>query len=244
MNSAKISGLAFSLLFGGALMGMDFSRFLPTEHLIGVQMGIGLLTAMFALLLSLQLSAGKTYFDTQEQDVTLLASRIVLLDSVLAHYGPEAGDAREVLRGNIADLITRVWPNEPSVSSTWTPKDGIGIYDRVQELSPKNDDQQSQRTLALGMVIDLRQISWTSAARMRSSTPVPLMLVEVLWATIIFVSFGLLAPLGLPAIVSLAFCAFAVSSGFFLIEEMNRPFSGVIRVSSAPIREALKYLAQ
>ena len=70
------------------------------------------------------------------------------------------------------------------------------------------------------------------------------MIVEIAWATIIFVSFGLLAPLGVTGIVSLALCALAVASGFFLIEEMNSPFNGVLKVSSAPIREALKYLAQ
>jgi len=37
---------------------------------------------MFALLLSLQLSFGKTTFDTQEEDVTQLASQAVMLDRV------------------------------------------------------------------------------------------------------------------------------------------------------------------
>ena len=83
-----------------------------------------------------------------------------------------------------------------------------------------------------------------SAARIRSSTAVPMKIVELAWATLIFISFGLLDPFGVTAIVSVAFCAIAVSSGFFLIEEMNSPFSGVLKVSSAPIREALKYLAQ
>ena len=36
------------------------------------------MTTMFGLLLSLQLSAGKTYFDTQEQDMTLVASKEAL----------------------------------------------------------------------------------------------------------------------------------------------------------------------
>jgi hypothetical protein len=244
MNSVKISALASSSLFGGALLGMYFRPFLPTEHLLGVQMGVGLLTSMFALLLSLQLSAGKIYFDTQEQDVTLFASRTLLLDSVLAHYGPEAKEARETLRDGVSDFLTRVWPRKSTTASIWTPRDGVGIYDKVQELSPKDDDQRSKRTVALGIVTDLSRMSWTTAARRRSSTAVPLMVVEIAWATIIFVSFGLLAPFGATAIVSLAFCAIAISSGFFLIAEMNSPFSGVLKVSSAPIREAIKYLAQ
>ena len=94
------------------------------------------------------------------------------------------------------------------------------------------------------MAIELQQTRWHTAVRVRSSTAVPLMIVETVWATIIFVSFGLLAPHGLKAIVSLAFFAAAVSSGFFMIEEMNSPFSGVLRVSSSPIREVIKHLAQ
>src|ERR1700687_1963005 len=112
MNSARTSVLVFSLLFGGALLGEFVGPFLSAEQQKGVQIGVGLLTTMFGLLLSLQLAAGKTYFDNQEQDVTLLASRTVLLDSVLASYGPEAREARESLRGKVADLLTHVWPEE------------------------------------------------------------------------------------------------------------------------------------
>jgi hypothetical protein len=242
MTSAKTSALVFSSLFGGALLGEFSGPFLTAEQLRGVQIGVGLLTTMFGLLLSLQLAAGKTYFDNQEQDVTLVASRTVLLDKVLARYGPDAREARELLRDKVAGLVTQVWPEEGSADSPWTPKDGIGVYDKIQELVPKDDDQRSVRTLALGMTVDLEQTRWISASRIRSSTAVPLMVVETVWATIIFICFGLLAPHGVTGTVSLALFASAVSSGFFLIEEMNRPFSGLLKVSSAPIREVLKHL--
>jgi hypothetical protein len=244
MNSAKTSVLVFSFLFGGALLGEFAGPFLSAEQLKGVQIGVGLLTTMFGLLLSLQLAAGKTYFDNQEQDVTLLASRTVLLDSVLTSYGPEAREARELLRGKVTDLLRQVWPEEESADSTWTTKYGIGVYDKIQELAPKDEDQRSKRTLALGMTVDLEQTRWISASRIRSSTAVPLMVVETVWATIIFICFGLLAPPGVTGTLSLALFASAVSSGFFLIEEMNRPFSGLLKVSSAPIRDVLKHLAQ
>ena len=210
------------------------SSFLSSEHLSGVQLGVGLLTSMFGLLLSLQLSAGKTYFDNQEQEVTVMASRVALLDNVLARYGPEARVARETLRGKVEAFLRRVWPTDPSATSTWTPTDGITVFDKIEELSPQDDDQRSKRTLALGMAIELQQTRWQTAVRLRSSTALPLMILETVWATIVFVSFGLLAPHGLQAIISLAFFAAAVASGFFMIEEMNRPFSGVLRVSNAP----------
>jgi hypothetical protein len=250
MISVGISISVFALIFGGALLGMYFDPFpqanqLKDETRIHVQMGVGLLTSMFALLLSLQLSSGRTSFDIQEQDVTIMASKTVMLDRVLAHYGPEAQDAREALRQSVIDLLNGVWPSERSKASTWAPRGrGDEVYDKIQGLSPKNEEQRTERTIALNMTIDLGQMLWKSASRVRSSTAVPLMMVEIAWATIIFVSFGLLAPRNVTVIVSLAVCAAAVSGGFFLIVEMNTPFSGLLHASSAPVREALKYLAR
>jgi hypothetical protein len=248
MISVWVSISVFILLFGGALVGMYFDPFPPTDQLkdetrANVQTGVGLLTSMFALLLSLQLSSGRTSFDIQEQDVTIMASKTVMLDRVLAHYGPEAQDAREALRQSVIDLLNEVWPSERSKASTWAPRgQGDEVYDKIQRLSPKNEEQRAERTIALNMTIDLGQMLWKSASRVRSSTAVPLMMVEIAWATIIFVSFGLLAPRNVTVIVSLAVCASAVSGGFFLIVEMNTPFSGLLHASSAPVREALEHL--
>src|SRR5271170_2492105 len=250
MISVEVSITVFILLFGGAVWGMYFDPFPPAdqrkdETRAHVQVAVGLITSMFALLLSLQLSSGKTTFDTQEQDVTAMASRTIMLDRVLAHYGPEAQDARETLRENVIDLLNEVWPMERSKASTWEPRgEGDKVYDKIQRLLPQNDEQRTERTLALNMVVDLGQMRFNSAARIRSSAAVPLMIVEIAWATIIFISFGLLAPRNATVIVSLAVCAAAVAGGFFLIVELNTPFSGLLHVSSAPVREALKYLAR
>jgi len=250
MISVEVSITVFILLFGGALFGMYFDPFpaadqSKVETRAHVQVAVGLITSMFALLLSLQLSSGKTTFDTQEQDVTVMASRAIMLDRVLAHYGPEAREARESLRQSIIDLLNEVWPMERSKASTWEPRgEGDAVYTKIQGLSPQNDEQRSERTIALNMVIDLGQMRMNSAATIRSSTAVPLMMVEIAWATIIFISFGLLAPRNATVIASLAVCAAAVSGGFFLIVELNTPFSGLLHASSAPVREALKYLAR
>ncbi len=251
MISVEVSITVFILLFGGAAWAMYFDPFPPAdqrkdETRAHVQVAVGLITSMFALLLSLQLSSGKTTFDTQEQNVSIFASKTVMLDRVLAHYGPEAQDAREALRGSVVDLLNEVWPMERSKVSTWEPRaeEGNRVYDKIQRLSPQNDEQRLERTFALNMAVDLGQMRWNSAARVRSSTAVPLMFVEIAWATIIFISFGLLAPRNATVIVSLGVCAAAVSGGFFLIVELNTPFSGLLHASSAPIREALKYLAR
>jgi hypothetical protein len=44
--------------------------------------------------------------------------------------------------------------------------------------------------------------------------------------------------------VTLLVCALSVSSSIFLILELNRPFHGAIKISSAPMRDALARLGQ
>jgi hypothetical protein len=122
MSSIRISISVFVLLFGGSLLGLYGSHLLPAEQFKAetkshMQTEVGLLTSMFALLLSLQLSSGKTAFDAQEQDIALLAAKAVMLDIVLAHYGPEGQPVREALKQTATDLLDRVWPSERKVAS-------------------------------------------------------------------------------------------------------------------------------
>lgn len=55
----------------------------------------------------------------------------------------------------------------------------------------------------------------------------------------IFVSFGLFARPNTTVMVALFVCALSLSSAIFLILELDRPFEGLIQISSAPMREAL-----
>ncbi len=56
---------------------------------------------------------------------------------------------------------------------------------------------------------------------------------------IIFLSFALFALLNATVLVTLLVCALSVSGSIFLTLELNRPFVGAIKISSAPMRDAL-----
>jgi hypothetical protein len=71
---------------------------------------------------------------------------------------------------------------------------------------------------------------------------IPLLVVLVAWLVAIFVGFGLFAPPNPTVIVALVICALAVSAAIFIIMEMYTPFSGVLKISSTPIREALNQI--
>jgi hypothetical protein len=72
----------------------------------------------------------------------------------------------------------------------------------------------------------------------------PLLVVLVFWLTIIFVSFGLFAPANSTVFAGLFVSALSVSAAILLILELYSPYSGLIQVSSAPLRDALTQLGR
>lgn len=254
MSSATISLVVFACIFGGAVVGMALRALLSEKHLSAetkdlVKLSMGLIGTMAALVLGLLTASAKGSFDTQKNGVAQLAGNIVVLDRALAHYGPEARDVRTALRDSVADLIRRTWPAEApdaAGAADTSPTEGRyeGLYEMIQQLTPKTDAQRTAQALALKTASDTAQLRWSLFAQKGNSIPVPLLVVMVAWLSLILTSFGLYAPRNAMVIVTLVICAAVVSSSIFLILELDRPFEGAIKVPSAPMRNALAQLGR
>jgi hypothetical protein len=72
----------------------------------------------------------------------------------------------------------------------------------------------------------------------------PLVILITAWFTIIFICLGLLAPRSPTIVVMFFLCALAVAGAVFMALELDRPFTGVTRISSDPIRRALDHLGK
>jgi hypothetical protein len=200
-------------------------------------MTMGLVATTVALVLGLLVASAKSFYDTQNNEVTELAGNVVLLDRILAHYGPEAADSRASLRETAAHWSEIMKP-------------GVGLQnreallDKIQELTPKDDNQRAMKAQASNLAIQMGQVRWLMFAQ--SSIPVPklLLLVLIFWLTVLFFSFGLFAPVNFTVRSGLFISALAVSGAIFLILEMYQPHSGFIQVSDAPLRAALAQLGQ
>ena len=77
-----------------------------------------------------------------------------------------------------------------------------------------------------------------------SSVSTPFLVVVVFWLTMIFGSFGLRAPRNATAMVVLIVAALSVAASVFLIMEMDSPFTGLMKVSGAPLRFTLAHLGK
>jgi hypothetical protein len=251
MNSIAVSLIVFTCVFGGALLGMLLRAVLPEHHLGSdskdiVKLGMGLVGTMAALVLGLLVASAKGSYDVQGSELTQLSANVVLLDRVLAHYGPETKESRDLLRGFVARLVDRMWSKERARSTPADPSSAHGeaLFEKIQGLSPKDERQRWLQAEALNIVTVLGQTRWSMYEQGTTSVSLPLLVVLVLWLTLILGSFGLFAPANATVITSLCLSALSVSGAIFLILEMYSPYSGVIQVSSAPLRAALAHLGQ
>lgn len=251
MSSITTSLIVLACIFGGALFGILLHAVLPKHHLSNetkdiVKLGMGLVGTMAALVLGLLVASAKGYYDAQTAAVTQLAANVSLLDRVLAHYGPETKDDRDLFRGVVSRVLDQMWSEDRTSASASAPLAAGGeiLYDKIQGLAPKNDAQRSLQGQALSIAMDIGKTRLLMYAQRTTSVSMPLLVVLVLWLTVIFISFGLFAPANGTAVSSLLVSALSVSGAILLILEMYSPYSGFIAISSAPLRAALAHLGQ
>lgn len=251
MSALGTAALAFAFVFGGSLVGLSLRSLLPDHHRSTeskdvVKLGMGLLATMAALVLSLLISSAKGSYDRQSTEVTQLAANVVLLETVLVHYGPEAMGARDVLRRSVAEALGQMWPSDGSKPGAPTPSETgrAGLYEAIHALSPQSDGQRTLRMEALRITTDLGRTRSSLVAQAGSSIPLPFLVILISWITLIFMSFGLFAPANATVIATLLVCALSVSGAIFLILELDQPSRGFIQVSSAPLRSALTSLGR
>lgn len=232
------------------MLGMRLRAALPDHHLSAdtkdtVRVGMALVATMTALLLGLLIASAKGSYDIQRTQVILMAGKVGYLERVLIIYGPETTEARALLRGSTEVLVQKLWPDrgseaqvDPSISQ------GQALFSSIQKLTPQNDEQRALKSQALETVTDLAKTRWLLFAQADTSIPRPLLMIVVVWLAIIFLSFGLFAPTNRTVVVTMIIVSLSVSSALFLILELDRPFDGVIQISSAPMQNALSNLGR
>jgi len=244
----------FASAFGGALLGLFLSSILPEHHLSkeskdAIKMGAGFIATLTALVLGLMISSAKDSFDLINNAMSQGSSRIILLDRVLARYGPETKPIREDLRRSVAFTLETIWGKR---GKEWAGKIRAfeakarmeDIQDELRGLVPQNDVQRSFQSQAIGLTDELLQMRWLTIEQTQFSLPTPFFVVLSFWLAALFVSTGLLASRNTTVLMVLFVCAISISGAVFLIYEMNHPLGGIIQVSKKPLLKTLEYLGK
>ena len=253
MSALAIASIAFVCVFGGGVLGLFLRSLLPEHHLsedsIGVvKLGVGLIATLSALVLGLLIASAKGSFDRVNDEFNQTAVNVIMLDRTLAQYGPETKDARELLRRTYASAVDMIFSGDGNGVANWDTPQRLARWEQFQrklrELAPGNDLQRSYQAEALALYKDLAQARWLIIEQGGDSMPTPFLVVLVLWLAIIFAGFGLVTAKNSTVVTVLFLCALSVSGSIFLIEEMNHPLQGLMKISSAPMLKAVSHLGE
>ena len=90
-----------------------------------------------------------------------MSGKIIFLDRMLAHYGPETEEARDKPRAAVVANLDRIWAQESVGAAEVGPPSTameILLY-KLHDLPPVDDRQRSLKAEALSVAFDLAQKS-------------------------------------------------------------------------------------
>lgn len=242
----------FVVILGGIVGGAVLRHLLPNEHLTGeskdmIRLGSGLVGTIAALVLGLLISSAKSSFDIQRNEVRDMVANIAVLDRTLDEYGPETREIRGLLRAAVDPWVKMIWREEGGqfrpVGPIWVNPSAEHAFALVAQLAPSTEAQRILKGEAFQIVTHLAQARFLLFEQSDGGIPLPFLTVLVFWLTIIFASFSLFSPLNATSFAALTVFAFSAAGAIFLILEMDQPFTGLMQISSEPLRHALLPLA-
>jgi hypothetical protein len=253
MSSITVALTVFTVVFGGALVGIALRSVLPEHHLSPesreiVKLSIGLIATMTALVLGLLVGSVKSSFDSKNEEFNRICSNLVVFDRTLAQYGPETKDIRVRLSLAVtarSEQLTERKTNRVTKDDAYTNMLALEqLQSGVRALQPASEGQRELKDRAMAVSTQIIAARWHLLGGVASSVPVPFLVVVVIWLAIIFLSFGLFAPSNSTVIAALFLAAISVAGALFLILEMDRPFDGLIHLSDVPLQHAAQFIGR
>lgn len=254
MSAVLLAVISFATTFGAALAGMALRALLPSHHVqpesqATVNTAIGLVAAMTALVLGLVTASAQGNYSAASDGLKQVATHVVALDRSLAQLGPQAQPIRADLRRALAERYAAFWPEEARGQNLVSmvsadPAEVERIAMRIRTLPANDDAQKELRSRALTLAEQLLDARWNLLTDASGEVPTAFIVILLAWLAGTFASFGVFAPRNLTVLLTLGFAAGAVSCALFLIVELNSPLGGVVKLSGAPLAQALQLLGR
>ena len=250
ITTPVIGVIIFLTILSGAGLGMLLGRLLPADHLSDqsrsvITVATAVVGTASALVLGLLISTASSAFTERSGEVGRIAVDVIRVDRLLRNYGPEADGARQSLARYAAMENEDLFPEDSDKAAKVEKPGAVQQLDDIRHalfaLKPSDDSQHHVKDRALQLLDEMTDTRWLLAFQQNIS-PIPLafLILLVFWLTMLFGTFGLFAPRNVTVAVALVLSAVAVSGGIELVLDMTDPFSGIVRVSSAPMHHAVE----
>lgn len=267
MTPLALAAFTAACVFAGAMIGLALHRVLPAAHLSKetqdvVRLGTGMLSVLSSLVLGLLIGTAKTTYDTTDRAMQSYSARLIFLDEILRDYGDPARMPRYVLRRYTAQILDDIWPETHAAAGVAASvgqqpeadhpvqldnRNTGAMMERVRELvralRPGDDGQKWLQDQALTVSSDLLQQRWLLIQNGQRSVSPLVLAILVSWVTCIFASFGLNAPRNGTVVAAFLVCSLAIGGSVYLVQAMDDPFSGALKISGWPMANALSHMA-
>jgi hypothetical protein len=252
VGSLAIGTFVFLCLFGASLLGILIRDRLPAHHLDSeskdaIRLSTAVVGTLSALALGLLIASANGVYNNAEAELRTSVGRVILLDRIMAHYGPETAEARSRLHRLVENRLVQGWGSAAQQA-------GIDPYDEAQgiepiqvelrNLAPVTEPQRLLRTRALEVSGLLAEAHWMLVESRLEGLPTAFLVILVFWLAWLFLTFGLQAPANMTVICVMMVCSLSVAGAVFLVVDMAHPYLGVIHVSDETLRAALAHIGR
>ena len=251
MSPLAIATMTTLLVFTGALAGQVLQRHLPQDHTLdlsrdGAKLVLGLVGTLCALVLSLLVASAKTSHDTHRDELVSIAAAAVEVDQLLKLYGPETESARAALRVGVQQTEALLFHHETTPGTPSTATQSVAplptLWATIMDLNPQTPRQHQLQTQLLPLGWQLRHTRLLMYEEGTRSITWQLLTMLIFWLVVLFLGFGLFGGRNRTATAALLVGSIAVGGALFLILEMDTPYSGMMQLSSEPLRSALRMI--
>lgn len=251
MRPAVDAFIVLAAVFGSGLLGLSLRSVLPAQHLQEdslsmVRLCTGVIATLAALVLGLLVASAKTNYDRVNDEVTQAAAAVVLLDRTLVQFGPQTREARTLLHTAVASAANTVFSEHGRGVADLDDPRRLAAGDRLQaeirKLAPEDDVQRTLQAHALELSNEVAKMRLLTITQAQGSIPGGFLIILLLWLGIMFAGFGLVTARNPTVVVTLFLCALSLAGAIFMIEELNRPLEGLLKISGAPIQYALSHI--
>ena len=255
MNPEKFAVAVGVAVFAGGSLGLILHRILPEKHVTGggkdmVGAVVGLFTLLSALVLGLLIWTAYGVYAGQNVAIQTLAAKVLQLDLALSDYGPGANDARAQLRKDLGKTLDEVWGSKESDANFVANNFVAAIHNlrsrdaSLAALHPSTDAEKQALAAAKTTVESIEQSRLQMSFALAAPISIPLIVIVVAWATLLFLGYGLMSGGGATPFIAVAVGALGVASAAFLILELSSPYAGIFRASSAPLEQVLAVMGK
>src|SRR5277367_1569561 len=249
MSSLAISLVVTGLITVGGLIGLVLQRILPERYttdkardMIGGV--VGQLTLLLVLVNGLLIWTAYGVYSTQQTELQTIAARALEFDLEMRQYGPEADEARSVLRTDLVWAHEQFWGDDTSRAAAYEASyKAMGSLNKFLDgLAPKTPAQTNLLAAARANYAFIGEQRLLMSLQAATPIPWPLIYAVTFWASLLFASMGLLSKLSPVSVAMLVLGSASIGLAIFLILEFSQPYISSIRVSPAPLEQAILQL--